>query len=217
MRPFIRFTPRFSRFFSGLLLAAVCGLFWPFAPAAQTRYNEDFSTTTEKSSDLEAYIQEIRSSGVSEMGQSHIRSIAGILAGSTILSYRVDSTSGRFWPGYMSATCPRPDADTPELERWKALQMSESEKLAIKLMPIADRDASGFVTTKEAWSFRTLIEFGYLVSQVISESDATIEAVSRASGMDIESARHRLKEYQSLSQRLLDIGVADLPNTDFSK
>ena len=45
MRPFFQFNPRLSRFFSGYLLAVVCCLFWPSAPAAQTRYSEDFFTT----------------------------------------------------------------------------------------------------------------------------------------------------------------------------
>jgi hypothetical protein len=76
--------------------------------------------------DLEAYLEEIRASGISEMGLSHIRSIASICAGSSILEYRVDEVSGRYWPSYMSATCPDPNAEAPELEQWKKLRLEET-------------------------------------------------------------------------------------------
>lgn len=171
----------------------------------------------EKLTDLELYLQKIRDCGASEVGYTHIMSVANLLAGSIILSYQVDSLSGRYWPAYMSATCPNPNIDDSEFEQWKKLQLDKSEKIAQKLIPVADADASGFVTTEEGWEFRRLMEYGFLASQVMSGPDTTIEAVAKASGMDVDSVLKQHKEYQEASNRLYNMGVTDLPQIDEPK
>ncbi len=161
--------------------------------------------------DLTAYIESIRASGMSENASMQIGSVASILAGGTVLSYQKDPESGRYWGSYMSTTCPNPNADPPELTRWKQLKTDDTSKVRQQLRPFADADGSGFVTTSEGSDFRYLLEFGYLAAQAIRDDGATIEAVSRADGKDIAATEARLRKYLALSKQLSDAGVKGLP------
>jgi len=174
--------------------------------------SDTVQSQAEHGADLEAYLEEIRASGISEMGRSHIRSVASVCVGSSILEYRLDEVSGRYWPSYMSATCPSPNADTPEIDQWKKLRLSDAEMLVDKLKPFADADDSGFVTTKEATDFRWLVEFGYLVAQVIRDEGPSIDFIVRASGKDLEDAMGRIEAYKGLAQRITEAGVTHLPD-----
>jgi hypothetical protein len=162
-------------------------------------------------SDLEAYIEQIRASGMTETARMQIHSVASVYAGGTILEYRQDEASGQYWPSYMSATCPKPDADPPEVEQWKQLRVSEADVLVDRLKPFADADQSGFVTTGEAGDFRYLIEFGHLVAQVVRDEGGTLQQVARASGMGPADAKARIAAYNALSSRIVQAGVAELP------
>jgi hypothetical protein len=164
-----------------------------------------------KPSDLESYLESIRAARISEVGRSQILTIAGICAGATILDYRKDESSGRYWPSYTSATCPKPDADPPQVEQWKKLRLSESDVLTDKLKPFADTDGSGFVTTKEASDFRWLVEFGYLVNQVNREEGTSAALIARASGYDTGEVARKVKEYDALAHKIDEAGVTKLP------
>ena len=163
------------------------------------------------SPDLASYIQSIRDSGMSEMARSQILSVAGISCGASILTYHADPASGRYWPGYRSAVCPKPDAEEPELTMWKTTKRSETQDMIPRLRPFADADGSGFVTTEEGTTFRFDMEFGYLADQVAREESATIEALAKASGLSVEEARAKLLHYLSLQQRIAAAGIATLP------
>jgi len=166
--------------------------------------------------DLNEYLQGIRASGISEVGKGQLIMVAGICAGATIFQYQVDKASGRYWPSYTSATCPKPDADPPELEKWKLTKRSDTEILADKLKAFADSDQSGFVTTQEASDFRYLVEYGYLVAQVVRDEGATMELVTRASGKDAATASRELSRYRALTHRLAGVGVTCLPDATVS-
>ena len=161
--------------------------------------------------DLTAYIETIRASGMSEMAQSQVGTVAGIVAGTTILFFQPDPESGRYWPGLMSTNCPNPNADAPELTRWKSLKKDESAEVLQQLKPFADADGSGFVTTQEGGDFRNLLEFGYLAAQVIRDEAASVQAIARASGKDVTATEASLREYVALSKRITQVGVAGLP------
>jgi hypothetical protein len=161
--------------------------------------------------DLTAYIESIRASGMSEAAQMQVGSIASVVAGATILTYQVDPESGRYWPGYMSTTCPNPNADPPELTRWKSLKTDESAVVLEQLKPFADADGSGFVTSQEGSDFRWLLEFGYLAAQTIRDEEATVQAIARASGKDVAATEASLREFAALSERITAAGVAGLP------
>ncbi|HEX6791541.1 MAG TPA: hypothetical protein VF247_09545 [Candidatus Krumholzibacteria bacterium] len=179
-----------------LLLLAADG-----APGAQQK----------ESSDLEAYLAGIRAAGISEVGRGQVSMVAGICCGATILDYRKDEASGQYWPSYMSATCPKPNADPPELEKWKKLRRSETDMLADKLKLYADADGSGFVTTAEASEFRDLVEFGYLVAQVNRDEGTSAALIARATGASPEDVARKTKTYDALARRIAEAGVTKLP------
>jgi hypothetical protein len=164
--------------------------------------------------DLAAYIETIRASGMSETATSAIRTVASIVSGATILSFRPDPSSGQYYPSYMSATCPKPDADEPELTQWKQMKTSESGALLPRLKPFADADGSGFVTTEEAMTFRYLVEFGYLAEQAARDEAPSMEVIARAAGKDAAATEVELRRYTTLSKRVADAGVAGLPDLD---
>jgi hypothetical protein len=162
-------------------------------------------------SDLDRYIEEIKASGMSEQGRTHIYTVASICTGNLILKYHHDEASGQYWPSYSGTTCPKPDADTPEIARWKKLMISETDQLVVRLRPFADSDKSGFVTTEEASDFRFLIEFGILAGQVFQEESADLDTLSRASGIVVGEVADRLEAYRTLARRITDSGVTVLP------
>ncbi len=164
--------------------------------------------------DLTAYIESIRASGMSESAQMHIRSIAGIACGASILKYIEDEESGRYWPSYTSATCPNPNADAPELTQWKKVKTDESSVLVPKLQPFADADGSGFVTTDEGTTFRYLLEFGYMAAQAMEEHGANYDAIARAAGTGVDAAEKRVHEYAVLAKRIAGAGIEGLPQID---
>ena len=161
--------------------------------------------------DLTAYIESIRAAGMSETAQSQLRSVASIVCAASILKYIEDKDSGQYWPSYTSATCPNPNADAPELTKWKQVKKDESAETAQKLKPFADADGSGFVTTQEGSDFRYLIEFGFLADQVTHEQQAGLDAIARASGTDLAAAEKRVRDYAAISKRIADAGIGGLP------
>ena len=170
----------------------------------------------QKGSDLEAYIEGIRTSRISETGRSQVLSVACVCAGATILEYHKDADSGRYWPSYTSATCPKPDADPPQVVMWKKLRSSDADMLTDKLKPFADADGSGFVTTKEADDFRWLVEFGYLVQQVNRDEGTKASLIARASGLSTADVAQRVKSYDALAHRVHDAGVTELPQVSMT-
>jgi hypothetical protein len=90
--------------------------------------------------------------------------------------------------------------------------LSEADILVDQLKPFADADDSGFVTTEEAADFRWLVEYGYLVAQVIRDEGPSIDFVARASGKDLGDAERRVEEYKALARRITEAGVTDLPD-----
>jgi hypothetical protein len=64
--------------------------------------------------DLDAYLEEIRESGMTEMARASLRAVAGVYLGHLLLEYRLDEASGRYWPSYRSTVCANPAADPNE-------------------------------------------------------------------------------------------------------
>jgi hypothetical protein len=166
---------------------------------------------SEDTAELTAYIESIRASGMTEGAQSSVRMVAGILAGATLLTYRPDPESGQYWASYMSTSCPNPNADPPELNRWKKMKIDESGVVLQKLGPFADMDKSGFVTSNEGHEFRYLLEFGYLASQALRDGEASVATVARAYGQDASATQAQLRKYVEVSTRITNAGIEGLP------
>lgn len=162
--------------------------------------------------DMDDYIAEIRKTGMSEMARAHVRTVAGILAGTTLLEYRTDPANGRYWPSYRSTTCPNPNAGPDEVDEWTQLRLSEAAQLTLALQPFADFDGSGFVSSSEGYDFRRLFEFGCLVVKVKEEEGPIPEAIARASGMDVDEIEERIAEYEALSVKIALAGATRFPS-----
>lgn len=156
--------------------------------------------------DLLDYIAKIRESGMSEGAEGSLRSIASIRAGATILKYRKDDRSGRYWASYSSTACPLPGADPAKVAEWQATLRAKTSAEMDRLKPLADRDSSGFVSSEEAWELRELFEFGILAVQVQEAEGPGIQKLATASGLKSEDAESRLASYRVLAKKMPDEG-----------
>lgn len=116
-------------------------------------------------SDRDAYLEQIRRSGMSEYAELELRSAAAPLAGvSRVLLGR--NKRGIFW-NYEAAACIPPETTESGREKAKALRAERMAKLDgwIEFLKVhADTDKSGFVSTNEASTLRRRVELGVAVS-----------------------------------------------------
>ncbi len=162
--------------------------------------------------DLTAYIAEIKRDMMSEDARSALRMIARIRVGQTDLKYINRSSGDRYSPSYRSTTCPRPGADPDAVAEWHTALDKRVEEEVEHLRAFADSDNSGFVSTTEGMTFRRLVEFGYLIKQVIQVKGRSVEAVGAAAGLPAEEARQQLQEFDELASRMADSGLRPLPD-----
>jgi hypothetical protein len=90
--------------------------------------------------------------------------------------------------------------------------MSQRRADLLALQRFADLDGSGFVTTEEGRAFQSLVEFGYLASQLSENESVTVEMLAAASGKAVDGAQKRLREYLALVGRLHAAGLDGLPS-----
>jgi hypothetical protein len=161
--------------------------------------------------DLQEYLQKIRDDGMSEGARMQLHTISAIILGQSILEFHEDDSTGRLWPGYMSASCPNPNSDpTEEAVRQRRLT-TELETLVSQLKPIADSDSSGFVSTREGHAFRELVEFGYLAAHVTDTGGATLKVIAKASGLSEGDVDEKLSAYRRLADRMATASIKPLP------
>ncbi len=161
--------------------------------------------------DMAAYFDEIRATGVTEMGASHLSSVAGIRLGETIFQFFFDEDSGCYGRSYSSTSCGLPGED-PEERRLRLAEIWRKRKVAISsLLPFVDADGSGFVTTDEARVFRDLVEFGYLAAMLSAEDPVSVEELATAACEEIEQATIKLETYLETNQRVEAAGLEPFP------
>src|SRR5262252_845104 len=113
--------------------------------------------------DLDSYLNSIRESGMTEMAQSNLTTLASITTGHTLIS--LSHIEGHAIAGllYTSGYCPRPGTPPEEAKRvQEEIMKDESGDLKI-WKQVADLDSSGFVTTAEASKTRSTADFGFQV------------------------------------------------------
>jgi hypothetical protein len=168
-------------------------------------------TKAQDSPELLEYISKVRKYGMSEEAPSVVGGVARVRLGYTLIEFRRDPQSQRYWPGYTTTTCPNHYADQEELAKWRAEveEKSETETTALRLF--ADMDSSGFVTTAEAWSFRGIFEFGIPVAEVAKLEGYSIRNISAASGLDSLSVEGKLEEYRLIARMIEGQGLRPFP------
>ncbi len=165
------------------------------------------------SNDFMVYVEQIRRWGMTENARMSIRMIASIEAGTTILSFQKDDSSGAYWTRYMSASCPKPDMSKTERQELRDELDAKITPLIEKMRPIADMDNSGFVTTEEAAQFRAIVEFGYRAFHVLTEEGHDIKKICAGLSMNEEQIRESAKQYEEVLVKARAAGL-DFPDVD---
>ena len=161
--------------------------------------------------DLISYINKVKEAGISEVGEFQVKAVAYILSGATQISFRYDSLAGSYLPMYVSTVCPNPESDTKEEIEKKQIRLNLSDKISYELKKFADIDSSGFVSTEEATRFRSIIEFGFLVNQLIGEDKNNLNLIATASRKDTTTARKDIEEYLNLARKIRESGISGVP------
>jgi len=185
-----------------LVLAVVAGL--------------SFSACRADPHDLQAYVIEVRNLGMTESAESDLSMVAAIRTGGTLLTFSKDDVSGLYLSSYMSTACPAPGADPERIKEWQAELQGRVERDVVTLRHLADRDASGFVSTPEAREFRELVEFGYLAAHIVKSEAAAISILARAAHMAENKVAGRVAEYNTLAERLNESSDVKVPMVDLT-
>ena len=149
-------------------------------------------------SDFDDYIATIRDSGMSESAASSVRGTASILAdGSTFTATRMpDGSVGLGYSGPPSGRSMRQMNETAaKMESWTAFLKQQ-----------ADTDHSGFVSTKEGYAIRRLVEMGLVADQL---KLGTLEELEKAQPAD--SSEADLVAYAALRTEARKQGLFGIP------
>jgi hypothetical protein len=159
-------------------------------------------TRAEEPRDFLDYVAKARESGMTESAQSSLMSIASIRTGGTLLKFTKSSAAGQYGRSYSSVGCPVPGADPEKVAKFQAdLKAKETTDL-LALRKYADADGSGFVSTREASSFRDLMEFGLFADFILHDEGGDLDALARASFMKAKDVRGRIESYDRVAEGL---------------
>jgi hypothetical protein len=160
--------------------------------------------------DLQAYLSEIRQSGISEVGKGALLMVAALRNGYTELFFQ-QAPDGSYGMGFTNLLCKNPNMD-PDIAR-KEREVAEMKNglEMVRLKPLVDADKSGFVTTAEAMQFRQLVEFGYRIAYLTAQEHNDLQATCKAMGMSEDAVRQKLVEYRGMQERVNELGLAPLP------
>lgn len=161
--------------------------------------------------DLVSYIEKIRAQGITDSGKSQIMMVVVIRLGQSTLTFDEDAQTGRYAPTFQSATCPVPGADPAETAQWQAELAAARDAEFVALRPLADSDGSGFVSSEEASTFRSVFELGLLAQGVVEKHGYSRAAICRASGLDEATMDSRLSRLDELGKLVAAAGLKPFP------
>jgi hypothetical protein len=150
---------------------------------------------------------------MTENARMSIRMMASIQAGTTLPFFQKDDSTGAYWPGYRSASCPKPDMSEAERQELRDEYEAKTDPFIEKMRPLADADHSGFITTEEGAEFRALVEFGYRAAHVVGNEGHDMKKICAGLSMSEESVRERAEQYKELLAKARAGGL-DLPDLD---
>jgi hypothetical protein len=174
--------------------------------ACCTRFKEE-----RHQSDYENYLAQIRETKMSEMAKGDLETIASILLGQISLSCVKDKPTGFYVMQFRGTSCTLPKADEATVKKLAEENQKAMEDEAKKLKPIADADSSGFVSTEEAYEFRTLVELGYQISTITSQEGNNFEAVVKGTGLSKGELSRKLQAYALLIKKMVSAGLKPPP------
>jgi len=148
--------------------------------------------------DFDEYVSTIRESGMSETAGSHVKGTAGIVAGSRTFTatWMPDGSVGLGYSGPSTGRSMRTMREiAADTESWTAFLKQQ-----------ADTDHSGFVTTKEGYALRRLVEMGLVADQL---KLGTLEELEKA--LPADSSEADLVAYAALRTEARKQGVFGMP------
>ncbi len=163
------------------------------------------------SNDLEKYMRQIRSWGMTEGAHMVLFTVANMVNGFTILSFSPDSANGAWTRGYRSTACPLPGADSLAVAKLQDELAEKNERVVAALRTSADRDGSGFVTTEEASELRTLVELGYFTDYLVTKTSLGLEEMAKANSLTAQKLLDRVETYNDVAHRFNAGSAAKMP------
>ena len=145
-------------------------------------------------SDFDDYVASIRESGMSERAAGDVRTVAGILAGSSVFE------ATRLPDGSVGHSYSGPPSGVSLRDRSTAAANTESWTAFLKQQ--ADTDHSGFVTTKEGYDLRRLVEMGLVVDQLKLQSVEELERAQPADASEADLAAYAVLRAEATKQGL---------------
>jgi len=162
-------------------------------------------------SDRDAYLEQIRRSGMSELAAGELLSAAAPLAGVSRVRL-ARNRQGIFW-SYEAVACIPPGTTDSGREKAKALLEERRAKLdgwIAFLKQHADTDKSGFVSTDEGTTLRRRVELGVAISA--TGSSANLEELARFLGETPAEVARDLDAYRSIRSAALADGRPGMPD-----
>ncbi|HEV8699808.1 MAG TPA: hypothetical protein VGV60_00890 [Candidatus Polarisedimenticolia bacterium] len=163
---------------------------------------EQFSARREGPADFQTYVAQVQKLGMTESAQGDLSMVANIRTGGTLLTFVKDDLTGTYERSYMGTACPVPGANLERVKEWQTELQKRVERDMPILRQLADRDASGFVSTAEGREFRELFEFGYLAAQIVKSEAAPTSVLARSGRVAEHEVAARVAEYNRLANRL---------------
>ena len=173
--------------------------------------SQAMSQPTIEPTDLRAYLDSIRKSGMSEDAKRDISSVASFTTGAIVTRFQKDESTGQYWPTYQSTVCPIPSPGQSALAKWKDDVREKTDSETQQLKALADSDSSSFVSTEEGAQFRSLVEFAIALSQVSDHERNDVVSICKGLRMTKEQLNERKSEYRNLTRRANTLGIETLP------
>lgn len=159
--------------------------------------------------DFEAYVEQIRESGMTEQAASSIRTAASIVSGASVLTAKPSPDGKSIGRSYTSALCFRPGIDDEKAKALREKIEAEKQVWIDFFKKAADTDGSGFVSSIEGWALRERVELGILAPQIeqAESVDELVELLHQKRDQLVEG----LTAYAHLRQGAAKEGLEGLP------
>jgi len=148
---------------------------------------------------------------MSERAFTILLTLADVRCGDALLICEGDASAHAYKVVYTDASCPAPGANPDSLRLIHLQRMKQHDSELEALKDVADADHSGFISTEEAMSLQTLIEFGCKFPTVVQCERSDTALVRYAMHMNRVELRQTIEDYRDLSSRLASKGLSPLP------
>jgi hypothetical protein len=154
-------------------------------------------------SDFDEHVASIRDSGMTERARSDLRTVAGILAGTTTFKAMraPDGSVGQSYGG------PGPDGSVPTRDQVRT-RAAAADAWIDFLKTQADMDHSGFVSTEEGDALRRLIELALVAEQLNLRS---LEELDKYRPRFASDAQEDLAAYVAIRAEAVKAGLIGMP------